>query len=253
MRKLLIGAAFALVLGGASGAQAAGESVPPPNHAWSFEGMFGTYDRAALRRGFQVYQTVCAACHGLRLVAYRNLTEIGFPADEVREIAAALEVTDGPDDQGESFVRPGRASDRFVSPFPNPQAARAANNGALPPDLSLMTKARKNGSDYVRAMLIGYQDPPAGVPLMDGMYYNIYFPGHQIAMPPVLTAGAVAYPEGVEATPEQMAHDVATFLTWAAEPEMEERKRLGIKVMLFLIVLTGMLYAVKRHVWSKIH
>ena len=254
MRKLLIGGFAALALGVLSGtADAAGESVAPPQHAWSFDGVFGTYDRGTLRRGLQVYQQVCAACHGLRLVAYRNLMDIGFTADEVREIASAMEVADGPDAQGESFVRPGRASDRFVSPFPNPQAARAANNGALPPDLSLMTKARKNGANYMRALLIGFEEAPAGVTVMEGMNYNRYFPGHQIAMPTVLNAGAVAYADDVDSTVEQMAHDVTTFLAWAAEPELEARKRIGIKVILFLIVLTGMLYAVKRHIWSKIH
>jgi ubiquinol-cytochrome c reductase cytochrome c1 subunit len=168
-------------------------------------------------------------------------------------LAAEVEVTDGPNDQGEMFQRPGRPSDRFPSPFPNEQAARAANNGAAPPDLSLMVKARAGGADYIHALLTGYSDPPQGVTLMEGMHYNKYFPGHQIAMPPPLNPDQVTYADGTKATVEQMAHDVSAFLAWAAEPELEARKRLGLKVVLFLLILTGLLYVAKRKIWSDVH
>lgn len=247
-------AALALGVALVAGAARAAEDAPrPPKQHWSFAGMFGTFDRAALQRGYQVYKEVCAACHSMRLLSYRNLAALGFKEDEVKAIAAGFEVTDGPDDKGEMFKRPGRPSDRFVSPFPNEEAARAANNGAYPPDLTLMTKARDHGADYVHALLTGYENPPAGVTVMTGMNYNKYFPGHQIAMAPPLAENAVAFADGTKATVPQMAHDVATFMTWAAEPELEVRKRMGIKVILFLIVLSGLLYAVKRKVWKGIH
>ncbi len=251
-----IGAAAAAILASvamAGSALAAGETPKPPSQHWSFSGMFGTYDRAALQRGFQVYKEVCSACHSARLLSYRNLAALGFSEDEVKAIAAGYEVTDGPNDQGEMFKRPARPSDRFVSPFPNEEAARAANNGANPPDLSLITKARVGGADYLYALLTGYATPPAGVTVPPGMNYNTYFPGHMIAMAAPLSDGAVTYADNTKATPAQMAHDVSTFLTWAAEPEMEARKRTGIKVILFLIVLSGLLYAVKRKVWKGIH
>ncbi|MCC6468533.1 MAG: cytochrome c1 [Alphaproteobacteria bacterium] len=234
-------------------ARAADEEPVPPHRHWSFSGMFGTYDRAALQRGFQVYKEVCAACHVMRFLYYRDLAALGFNDDEIKAIAAGYEVTDGPNDQGEMFKRPGRPSDRFVPPFANDNAARAANNGALPPDLSLITKAREHGADYVHALLTGYKDAPAGFTLPEGMNYNTYFPGHQIAMAPPLNEGAVTFADNTKASVDQMAHDVATFLTWAAEPEMEARKEMGIKVILFLVVLSGLLYAVKRKVWKGVH
>jgi ubiquinol-cytochrome c reductase cytochrome c1 subunit len=255
MRKQLIGiaAAVSIAVIGMSGAYAA-VGPQPSSQNWSFSGIFGTYDRGGLQRGFQVYEEVCAACHSLRLVAYRNLTEIGFTIDQVKKIAASKEVTDGPNDEGDMFERPGRPSDRFVKPFPNSNAARFANNGAFPPDLSLITKARKNGANYLHALLIGYkEEAPAGVKLSDGMSYNLYFPGNQIAMPSPLFADGVEYADKTKATVDQMARDVTTFLAWAAEPEMEERKRLGIKVVLFLLLMTGLLYAVKRKVWADLH
>ena len=177
----------------------------------------------------------------------RMLTE-----DQVKKIAAAKEVTDGPNDEGEMFQRPARPSDKFVKPFPNEQAARAANNGAYPPDLSLIVKARVGGADYLHALLTGYKEPPADVKMSEGMYYNVYFPGNQIAMAPPLAEGVVEYADKTKATVSQMAHDLTTFLAWAAEPETEDRKRIGIKAILFLIVLTGMLYAIKRKVWSDL-
>lgn len=253
MKKLLVGACAVLLLAIAvPGAYAAGDAVKPPPQKWSFQGLFGTFDRAALQRGFEVYNGVCAACHSLRLVAYRNLMEIGFTEDQVKKIAAAKEVTDGPNDEGEMFQRPARPSDKFVKPFPNEQAARAANNGAYPPDLSLIVKARVGGADYLHALLTGYKEPPADVKMSEGMYYNVYFPGNQIAMAPPLAEGVVEYADKTKATVSQMAHDLTTFLAWAAEPETEDRKRIGIKAILFLIVLTGMLYAIKRKVWSDL-
>lgn len=251
MRKTILAlAAAAAFVGGA--AQAA-ETSRPPDQNWSFEGIFGTFDRASAQRGFQVFKESCNACHSLSRVRYRNLADLGFSEDEVRAIAAQYEVTDGPNDNGEMFQRPARPADPFKAPFPNPQAARAANNGALPPDLSLITKARAYGPDYLYALLTGYEEAPPDVKLLEGLQYNKWFPGHQIAMPPPLSEGAVTYADGTKATVEQMAHDVTTFLAWAAEPELEARKRLGIEVILYLIVLAGLLYAAKRKVWANVH
>lgn len=238
----------------APGAVRAAEEAPePPDVHWSFEGIFGHFDRAAVQRGFIVYNQVCATCHSMDFMHYRNLLEIGVSEAAASEIAAEKQVTDGPNDEGEMYQRPGRLSDPFVAPFPNEEAARAANGGALPPDLSLMTQARPNGPDYVHGLLIGYEEPPPDVELPPGMYYNEYFPGHQIAMPPPLSQGLVEYPDGTEATVAQMAHDVTAFLHFAAEPRLEQRKRTGIKVILFLLVLTGLLYAVKRKIWAGLH
>jgi ubiquinol-cytochrome c reductase cytochrome c1 subunit len=236
-----------------TGVFAAGNSVKPEKQNWSFSGLFGTFDRGALQRGFQVYNEVCAACHSARLLHYRNLKEIGFSEDQVKSIAASKEVTDGPNAEGEMFQRPARLSDRLVKPFPNDEAARAGNNGALPPDLTLMTKARVGGADYLHALLIGYKPSPKNVKLGEGMYYNLYFPGQQIAMPPPLVEGGVEYADKTKSTVDQMSRDLTTFLTWAAEPELEWRKRMGVKVILFLLILTGMLYGIKRKVWSDLH
>lgn len=234
-------------------ARAAGEAEPPIRESWPHQGIFGTYDRAALQRGFQVYKEVCSACHGTKYLAFRNLQALGYTEDEVKAIAAEYTVMDGPNDQGEMFERPARPSDRKPSPYPNEQAARAANNGAYPPDLSLIVKARAGGENYIYSLLIGYEQPPAGVTVPDGMYYNKYFPGHFIAMPPILQPDGVTYVDGSEATVAQMARDVTQFLAWLAEPKLEERKQTGIKVMLFLIVLTGLLYAYKRRIWADVH
>ena len=253
MNKLLAAAAVAALIGVAAPAGAS-EAPEVPAQDWSFSGMFGTFDRGALRRGLQVYREVCISCHSLDMVAFRNLAAIGLGPDEIQAIAEQYEVQDGPNDEGDMFMRTAKASDYFVPPFPNEQAARAANNGALPPDFSLIVKARKGGADYIYGVLTGYEEePPAGVELMEGMYYNKVFPGHQIAMPPPLADDSVEYADGTEATLDQEAHDVVTFLTWAAQPELEERKRMGVKVMLFLIVLTAMLFAVKRKIWSDVH
>ncbi|HYZ33691.1 MAG TPA: cytochrome c1 [Crenalkalicoccus sp.] len=251
--RILAVAAGLLAAGGlAPAARAAGEAEVPDAH-FSFEGLFGTFDRASAQRGLQVYLQVCANCHSMKQLYYRNLAELGLPESEVRAIAASVQVTDGPNDQGEMFQRPGRPSDRFKSPFPNEQAARAANNGALPPDLSVITKAREGGANYIHALLTGYTDPPPDFQLMEGMHYNKYFPGHQIAMPPPLQDGLVEWKDGTKATVDQMARDVSTFLAWAAEPEMETRKALGVRMILFLGVMGGLVYAVKRKIWADLH
>lgn len=253
MRGVLIRSTLALTLGLASAA-AAKEQTDLKHVEWSFGGVFGTFDRAAAQRGYQVYSQVCAACHSMNLLYYRDLAGIGLGDDAIKEAAAAIEVTDGPNDEGEMYQRPGRPSDHFKAPFPNENAARAANNGAYPPDLSLITKARDGGADYVYSLLTSFSDqPPANIKMMPGMNYNTVFSGNQIAMAPPLAEGAVEFADGTPATVDQMARDVTTFLAWASEPEMEVRKRLGVKVILFLIVLTGMLYAVKRKVWSRLH
>ena len=251
MGKFLLGAALALTLGAGT---AFAEVQKPPAQAWSFNGVFGTYDRPALRRGLQIYTELCAACHSLKLVYYRHLQSVGFSEEEIKTLAGEFEVEDGPNDEGEMYTRPAKATDPFASPFPNDQAARAANAGALPPDLSVMTKARTGGADYLHAVLTGYkEEAPAGVEVMEGLYFNEYFPGQQIAMPPPLADGSVEYADGTKATVQQMSMDVTTFLAWAAEPTLEDRKRLGIKTLLFLLVLTAMLYALKRKVWSDVH
>jgi ubiquinol-cytochrome c reductase cytochrome c1 subunit len=189
----------------------------------------------------------------MNLLSYRNLADLGFNEDEVKAIAAQYEIEGGPDENGEMFMRAALPSDPFVSPFPNEAAARAANGGALPPDLSLLAKGRPHGEDYLAAMLTGYEEPPEGVTVPPGQYYNAYFPGHLISMPPILQPDGVAYADGTEATPEQMAQDVSTFLAWAAEPKLEDRKQTGLKVILFLIVFAGLMYAVKRRIWADLH
>ncbi len=251
MRRLVLFAFAAALLGGVSLAKA--EEIAPPEAHWSFQGAFGTFDRAALRRGFQIYKDVCAACHSMNQMHYRNLAAIGFSENEIKAVAASVQVPAEPDDDGNIKDRPGRPSDRFKPPFPNPQAARAANNGALPPDLSVMVKARKGGADYVHALLTGFGEPPADIKLQEGMNYNKFFPGHQIAMPPPLADGTVTYTDGTNATLDQESRDVTTFLAWTAEPELEERHFMGVKTILFLIVLSAMLYAVKRKVWASAH
>ncbi len=257
MMKSLLAASLlvvGLVAGHSAPASAAGETVTPPAQDWSFNGIFGTYDKASIQRGFQVYKEVCSACHGMRLKAYRNLQAVGFSEEEVTAIAGQYFVTDGPDEFGEMFERPGRPSDYFVEPFPNEQAARAANNGALPKDLSVIAKARAGGPDYLYSLLLGYPDePPADVELGVGMYYNTYFSGHQIAMARFIYDDSVEYHDGTPATAEQISWDVTNFMMWTAEPSLEDRKRMGIKVILFLIVFSGMMYAVKRRVWSDVH
>jgi ubiquinol-cytochrome c reductase cytochrome c1 subunit len=253
MRRLTLAVLATALIGAGAIAQARAEEVVLPEEHWSFKGIFGTFDRASIRRGFQVYKEICSNCHSMNLLHYRNLEEIGFTEDEVKQIAASVQVTDGPNDNGDMYERPGKPSDAFKPPFANPQAARAANNGALPPDLSLMAKARVGGADYIHALLTGFAEPPPDMKMQAGMNYNKYFPGHQIAMPPPLSDGAVTYADGTKASVDQMSRDVSGFLMWAAEPNLEERHRIGVKSILFLIVLSGMLYAVKRKVWAAVH
>ncbi len=254
MARLALAVATIAALPALAAAPARAQEAPPlPHQQWSFDGVFGTYDRAAEQRGFQVYKQVCSACHPVKHLYFRDLAALGYTADQVKAIAASYQVTDGPNDQGQMYQRPGRPSDPIPGPFPNDQAARAANNGALPPDQSLIVKAREGGPDYVYAILNGYEEPPAGFKLLTGMNYNEYFPGHQIAMPPPLSDGAVTYADGTKATVPQMAHDVTTFLTWASEPNLEVRHRTGAKVFLFLIVAVGIFYAAKRKIWSAVH
>jgi ubiquinol-cytochrome c reductase cytochrome c1 subunit len=221
--------------------------------AWPHDGMFGTFDRAGLQRGFQVYQNVCQSCHGMKYLAFRNLEALGYGEEEIKAIAAQYTVVDGPNDQGEMFERPGRPSDRKPGPYKNEAEARAAQGGALPPDLSLLVKAREGHEDYVYSVLTGYQEPPPDVEPREGMYYNPYYPGQWIAMPPPLAPDAVTYEDGTPATPEQMAHDVTQFLALVAEPTLEVRKQTGLKVVLFLIVVTGLFLAYKRRIWADVH
>ncbi len=222
---------------------------------WSFEGIFGTFDRSSLQRGYQVYQEVCSGCHSIQHLSYRNLSEKGgpeFSLDEAKAIAAQFEITDGPNDDGEMFTRPRRLSDKFVNPFLNVQAATAANGGAYPPDMSVIVKARKGGANYIYSLLLGYEEVPAEYELDDGVYYNKYIPGNKIMMFKPLSEEAVEYSDGTQATEAQMAKDVTTFLTWAAEPNLEARHKMGFKVIIFLIILLTLVYFSKQKVWSRL-
>jgi len=224
-----------------------------PKHNWSFKGFTGTFDKSALQRGFKVYREVCAGCHSMSLLYYRDLIDIGFSDEEVKIIAAEYTVIDGPNEEGEMFERPAKPSDRFVSPFSNEQEARVSNNGSYPPDLSVITKAKKNGPDYIFNLLLGYTDPPIDFELGEGMYYNKWKEGHQISMAQPLDEGYVDYDDGTENTLPQLAEDITTFLVWSAEPELEERKRLGIKVIIFFIALGSIVFIVKNKLWREIH
>jgi len=233
----------------------AAEGAALPKQEWSFSGPFGKFDRAQLQRGFQVFKEVCASCHSMGLISFRNLAESGgpeFPEDAVKALAAEYEVQDGPDKDGEMFTRPALPSDRIPAPFANEQAARASNNGSLPPDLSVITKARHGGADYIYALLSGYEEAPADIELRDGMSYNAYFTGHQIAMPAPLFEDAVEYSDSTAGTVEQYAKDVAAFLTWAGEPSLEARHKMGLNVMIYLVILAGLLYAAKRRLFSSV-
>jgi ubiquinol-cytochrome c reductase cytochrome c1 subunit len=254
--KRLISLAAALALAAIAAPDVRAQNVeptPPPHQNWSFEGPFGTFDRASLQRGYQVYKEICSTCHAMKYLHYRDLSALGFNDAEIKALAAQYQVPDGPNDQGEMFERPARPSDAFKSPFPNDEAARAANNNALPKDLSIVEKGRKGGPDYIYALLTGFTQAPQGVTVPNGLYYNEYFPGHNIAMPPPLSQGAVEFTDGTPSSVEQMAADVTTFLTWASNPDMEERKGLGLKVMAFMVIFTGLMYATKRKIWADVH
>ena len=233
-------------------AMSAGPAVDLIQKEWSFDGFFGTVDRQAAQRGYQVYKEVCASCHSMKLIPFRTLQHIGFSEKEVKTIAASYEVEDGPDDAGDMFMRPARPSDHFPSPYSNENAARASNNGAYPPDLSLMVKARPDGANYLYSLLLGYEDPPSDMKMGVGMYYNAYYPGHQIAMPSPLIEGLVEYMDETDSSKEQMAHDLVHFMQWASEPEMEERKSIGIKVIIYLIAFTLFFYLAKNIVWARL-
>lgn len=229
------------------------EKVTLPKETWGFSGLLGTFDRASVQRGLEVYKEVCASCHSLKYVRYGKLTALGLSMPAVKAFAKAFEVPGPISDEGEPTKRHAEPSDAFANPYPNSQAARAANNGALPPDLSLMVKARAGGADYVYHLLLGYEDPPSGFKLAPGMNYNKYFPGNQIAMPKQLhDEGQVHYTDGTKATVAQMAYDVTTFLAWAAEPEAETRKRMGVMVLIFLATFTILMYFVMSKIWSTV-
>jgi ubiquinol-cytochrome c reductase cytochrome c1 subunit len=231
----------------------AAEETPMPNIGWKFEKLFGTYDLASAQRGFQVYSNVCANCHSMQFMHYRDLTGIGLDAEQIKAIAAGVTVPQGFDDQGAPKDGPATPANQFKSPFANDKAARAANNGALPPDLSLIVNGREGGPDYIYGIITGFAEAPPGFKMQDGMNYNKMYPGHQIAMPQPLQDGSVEYADGTSTTLDQEARDVVTFLSWAANPETVERKQIGVKVILFLVFMTGITYAVKRKIWSDVH
>ncbi len=236
-------------------ATAAEKTADLLNPGWSFKGFFGKFDRGSLQRGYQVYTEVCAACHSMKHLSYRNLSEPGgpeFSKDQVKIIASQFEVTDGPNDDGEMFVRPARPSDSFVSPYENNKAAAAANGGAYPPDMSVLVKARKGGADYIYSLLLGYDDPPSGVTLDDGVYYNKYMAGNKIKMSNPLEDDLLEYSDGTSATQEQMARDVTTFLAWAAEPHLEQRHKIGFRAIIYLIILSVLVYFSMKKIWSRV-
>lgn len=228
------------------------EAKKPHKVHWEFDGIFGNFDRRAAQRGLQVYREVCSACHSLNRISFRNLVDLGFSQEEIKNIAAAYTVTDGPNDQGEMFERSGKASDHFTPPYPNEEASRAANNGRFPPDHSLIVKAREDGANYLYSLLTGYHEPPEEMHIDEGLHYNPYFPGGKIGMAPPLSDDAITYQDGTRATVEQMSHDIVTFLQWAAEPEMEKRKKMGMKVIIYLTILTILFYLSKKIIWRSI-
>jgi ubiquinol-cytochrome c reductase cytochrome c1 subunit len=233
----------------------AAEKVDYLETDWSFKGLFGKFDRAALQRGYQVYTEVCASCHSMKYLSYRNLSEEGgpeFSEAAAKAIAASFEVQDGPNADGEMFVRPGKLSDKFVMPYDNVKAAQAANGGAYPPDMSVLVKARGGGVDYIYSLLQGYEDPPSGVTLDDGVYYNKYMYGNKIRMAAPLSDGIVEYGDGTNASVEQMTKDVTTFLMWAAEPHLEARHQMGFKAIVYLIILTILVYFSMKKIWSRV-
>ena len=249
MKKLLtLVCAIAFTIGMNARAE---EAEHPKQLAWPFSGMTGYLDKNAAQRGFQVYSNICSNCHAMKRIAYRNLTDLGFSEDEIKAVAASKLVDDF-DDKGQHIQRPGKPFDYFVSPYANEEASRAANNGAYPPDLSLIIKARHDGGNYVYSLLTGFTTAPEEEKPVPNKYYNPYFANHWISMPPPLSDGAVTYQDGTTASLDQMAKDVVVFLQWAAEPEMEQRKRIGLRVLGFLIIFTGLTYIAKRIIWRNV-
>ncbi len=245
---------FLFILGFSNSSLSA-EKVEYLKTDWSFKGLFGKFDRGSLQRGYQVYTEVCSSCHSMKYVSYRNLAEKGgpeFTEAEAKAIAASFEVTDGPNADGEMFTRPGKLSDKFVMPYENVKAAQAANGGAYPPDMSVLVKARGGGVNYIYSLLQGYEDPPVGMELDDGVYYNKYMYGNKIKMSNQLSDGLVEYGDGTNATVEQMSKDVTTFLMWTAEPHLEARHRMGFKAIVYLIILTTLVYFSMKRIWSGI-
>lgn len=255
---MILGALIAIVgqFAGGGTARAEGSAIIPPAQNWSFSGVFGTYDRNALRRGYKVYKEICAACHAMRYISFRNLGQPGgpeFSEDEVAILAAEYQMVDGPDSFGDMYERGGLPRDRFPEPYPNENAARAANNGASPPDLSLIVKARSGGADYIYAMLTGYLESPGEIEMAAGFYYNPYIEGGKTAMPAPLFDDIVSYDDGSPAHVDQMARDVTHFLAWAAEPEMEARKQIGFMTIVYLIIFATLLYFTMRKIWATAH
>nr|XP_056710547.1 cytochrome c1, heme protein, mitochondrial [Euleptes europaea] len=256
-RKVALTTLGVLTAGGAGLALAlhtavnAGElELHPPNYPWSHSGMLSALDHSSIRRGYQVYKQVCSACHSMDYLAFRNLVGVSHTEAEAKALAEEVEVQDGPNENGEMFMRPGKLSDYFPKPYPNPEAARAANNGALPPDLSYIVNARHGAEDYVFSLLTGYCDPPTGVTMREGLYYNPFFPGQAISMAAPIYNEILEFEDGTPATMSQIAKDVCTFLRWAGEPEHDHRKRMGLKVLLIGGLLTPLFYYLKRHKWS---
>lgn len=253
LKSILCAGAMALATFGTMPAMASQEVLHPRQMRWQFDGVFGTFDKTSIQRGLQVYKEVCSACHGLTRVPFRRLQDIGLSEAEVKALAAEYTYQDGPNDDGDMFDRPGRPSDKFPSPYANEKQARATNNGAYPPDLSLIVKAREDGPNYVYSLLTGFKDAPKNITVPEGMHYNPYFSGGLIRMAPPISDGVVEFQDGTEATKQQVAHDVVNFLQWAAEPEMEMRKRMGVKVMIFLGIFTVLFYVAKKRVWRELH
>ena len=254
MKKLSVFFALLLKLG-ILNIEASDEPKLPKKMSWSFNGVTGKFDRQSIQRGFKVYKEVCSACHSIKRLAFRNLMEIGFSEDEVKALASEYEVKDGPNDEGEMFDRPAKLTDMIPGPYPNEKAARAVNNGAYPLDLSLIIKARHDGANYVYSLLTGYIEPPNNFELGENMYYNPYFAagGDQLAMTaPLHTNDQVEFNDGTKAAVDQMSKDAVNFLQWVAEPEMEDSKSLGVKVLIFLLIFTILFYIAKKRIWKRI-
>jgi ubiquinol-cytochrome c reductase cytochrome c1 subunit len=253
MKKIILAAVSALTLASVPVvAQAApAEGVEMLHADWTWKGMFGKFDRLQLQRGLQVYREVCAACHSLKYVSFRNLEALGYSEEQVKALALEYEFPTV-DDEGSDTTRKGIPADKFPKPYPNDKFARASNNGALPPDLSLMTKARENGPNYVYSLLQGYEDPPQGFTVMDGLHYNKYFGGNQIAMAKPLNDDQITYADGTKATVAQMTQDVVAFMHWAAEPKLEARHSTGFRVMIYMLIFTILAYFLKRRIWARL-